>query len=135
MMARVTELLPSLLFVVVIGCGCATTEVEKTETITGTVTYPERIEMPLGAVVEVKLVEVHRGANRTIVEKNIANPGKLPVTFSLTYNPKEIRPGQQYAVQARIVDEGKAWYVTQTVNHHMRDGRIAHADVILQPAR
>ena len=115
--------------------GCTTTRVEKMETITGTVTYFQRIAMPPGAVVEVKLVEARKRKNKTIVEKKVMNPGQIPVPFTLAYTPKEMPPGRKYSVQARILVDGKAWYVTQTVNLQMRNGRIAHADIILQPAQ
>jgi len=121
---------------VLLASRCTTRPVEKMATLTGTVTCPQRIALPPDAVVEVKLVEVHGGGgNKTIVEKRISNPGNVPVSFSLGYDPKMIHPGRQYAVQARILSDGKPWYVTQTVNHQIRNGRIAHADVILQPAR
>ena len=121
---------------VLLACGCATsTPVEKMERLTGTVTYLQRIAMPPDAVVEVKLVEVQQGANKTIVEKRITNPSAVPVSFTLVYDPRAVHPGRQYVVQARILANGKPWYVTQTVNHQMSGGRIAHADVILQPAR
>jgi putative lipoprotein len=115
--------------------GCTTTRLEKMETITGTATYFQHIAMPPGTVVELKLVEAHKGKNRTIVEKKITNPGQVPVPFTLVYNPKQMRPDRKYAVQARILVEGKPWYVTQTVNHQMRNGRIVHADIILQSAQ
>lgn len=115
--------------------GCTTNRVEKMETITGTVTYLQRIAMPPGAVVEVKLVETHKDTNKTIVEKKISRSGQVPVPFTLVCHPKQVRPDRKYAVQARILVDGKPWYVTQTVNHQIRNGRIAHADIILQPAR
>lgn len=134
-MKRAAPCLVVLLLSLLALGGCITTRVEKMETITGTVTYFQRIAMPPGAVVEVKLVEAHKGANKTIVEKKITSPGQVPVPFTLVYNPKEMPPGRKYAVQARILADGKPWYVNQTVNHQMRNGRIAHADIILQPAR
>jgi len=115
--------------------GCTVTRVEKMETITGTVTFFQRIAMPPGAVVEIKLVEAHKRKNKTIVEKKIMNPGEVPVPFTLDCTPKKMPPGRKYSVQARILVDGKAWYVTQTVNLQMRNGRIAHADIILQPAQ
>jgi putative lipoprotein len=134
-MHRSAPCLVILLLVLLASGGCTTTRVEKMGAITGTVTYFQRIAMPPGAVVELKLVEAHKGANKTIVERKITSPGEVPVPFTLGYNPKEMRPDRKYAVQARILVDGKPWYVTQTVNHQMRNGRIAHADIILQPAK
>jgi len=132
---RAAPCLVILLPVLLATGGCSATRIEKMEAITGTVTYLQRIAMPPGAVVEVKLVETHKGANKTIVEKKISRPGQVPVPFALGYPPKEMRPDRKYSVQARILVDGKPWYVTQTVNHQLRNGRIAHADIILQPAK
>jgi putative lipoprotein len=132
-MHRAAPCLVPLLLSLLASGGCATTPVEKMETITGTVTYFQRIAMPPGATVELKLVEVRRGSNKTIVEKMIGNPAQVPVSFTLAYNSKKMASDRKYAVQARILVDGKPWYVTQTVNHQMRNGRIAHADIILQP--
>jgi len=133
-MHRTRDSLVALL-ITLLAAGCTTARVEKMETTTGTVTYLQRVAMPPGAVVEVKLVEAHKGANKTIVERKITSPGQVPVPFTLAYPPKKMRPDRKYAVQARILVDGKPWYVTQTVNHQMRNGRIAHADIILQPAQ
>ena len=133
-MRRTGICLVAMLFLL-LASGCATPPVKKMEVITGTITYFQRISMPPGAVVEVKLVEIRKGSNKTVVEKMISNPGQVPVSFTLAYDSKETAPDRKYAVQARILVDGKPWYVTQTVNHQIHGGRIVHADVILQPAR
>ena len=134
-MKRSAPCLAVLLLSLLASAGCTTTRVEKMERITGTVTYFQRIAMPPGAVVEVKLVEVHRRKNKTIVATKMTSPGQVPVPYALVYNPKEMRPDRKYAMQARILVDGKPWYVTQAVNQQMPNGRIAHADIILQPAK
>ena len=134
-MTRAAPRLVALLLALLASGGCTTTRVEKMETITGTVTYFQRIAMPPGAVVEVKLVEARKRKNKTIVATKITSPGQVPVPYTLVYNPKEMRPDRKYAMQARILVDGKPWYVTQAVNQQMRNGRIAHADIILKPAQ
>lgn len=116
--------------------GCATVE-ERTAQVRGTVTYRQRLAMPLNASVEVRLVDVTGGADPApvVAETTFRPAGQVPVAYVLSYPVSALQSGRQYAVQARILVDGRPWMVTATVNHVMDWGRIARADVVLQPAR
>ena len=57
--------------------------------VTGTVTYRERIAMPAGAVVEITIEDVSRvDAPATVVSAmRIDDPGQVPIRFDLGYDP------------------------------------------------
>ncbi len=130
----------SLLVVLGLGCllaaGCAS-PAEYTSMITGTVSYHQRIALPSNAVVEVKLVDLSLGeTNATVVaSRMIHGQTVLPMSYSLKYPRLAWLEGRQYAVQARVLVDGRPWMVPEAVNHVMANGRIARADVILRFAR
>jgi len=113
--------------------GCATWK-EKEASITGTVTCRQLIPIPTNAVVEVRLIE-RSGGQATLAECKMPAPRQWPIPFVLKCDLKRLAAGQQCAVQGSILVEGKPWMVTDTVNHFMEWGRIAHAEVFLQPTR
>jgi putative lipoprotein len=92
--------------------------VAATRTLSGIVTYRERIALPPSAVIEVKLVDVSRvdALSRTIAETSVKTSSQVPIPFRLTFQTDEIEPRRRYALQARIVVDGKLWFATTT--HH-----------------
>ena len=74
--------------------------------VTGHVTYRERIALRPGSVVTVKLVDVSRADVKATIlaEQRIENPATVPVPFQLDYDPDVIDGHMSYAVQAQIHD-------------------------------
>lgn len=72
--------------------------------VTGTVTYRERIAMPPGATVEITLEDVSRmDAPATVIGRTtIEEPGSVPVAFAVSYDPADIVETNSYGVRARI---------------------------------
>jgi putative lipoprotein len=113
-----------------------TLEAEQTPsvaTVTGTVTYRERIALSPNAVVEVTLLDVSRtGASAaTIGEQIIENPGQVPVAFEIEYDPADIDDGLTYAVQARITENGEPAFISDTVHSVITGGSPTHVDMVL----
>ncbi len=84
-------------------------------TVTGVVTYRQRIALPPKAVVEVKLQDVSRADAAAIVlnSQTIQTQGKqVPIPFSLKYDPAKINPSHSYAVSARILVDGKLHWIS-----------------------
>jgi putative lipoprotein len=108
-----------------------------TETITGTVTYRQRIALTPEAVVQVELRDVSRQdveaplVARRIIEK----PGQVPVAFTLDYDSGLIDPRHTYAVSARITDRGQLQFVTDTRFPVITNGAPSTADVVVVPVR
>ena len=90
--------------------GCS-----KTATVTGTITYMEKIAIPAeGVVVTVKIEDVSRADAPaiTIGQQVIENPGhQVPIPFEIEYNSADIDERYVYALRARIEVDGKLWFI------------------------
>jgi len=73
-------------------------------TVSGTVTYRERIALTPNAVLEVTLADVSRAdaPAEVLGRQVIESPGQVPISFSIEYDPADIQDNHTYAVQARI---------------------------------
>ncbi len=81
---------------------------DQSAVVSGVVSYQQRIALPKNAVVEVRLRNVSRTDTPPLAEQIInTNGAQVPIPFRLTYNPKQIKPDQIYAVQARILIDGR----------------------------
>lgn len=89
------------------GCGGKGAPAAPTEgQLTGTVVYRERMALPPGGRVEVRLEDVTEvGAPADeIASQTITTDGKqVPIAFELHYPLKSIQPTHRYAVRASIV--------------------------------
>ena len=107
--------------------ACASTApAERTITVSGSVTYRERIALPPTARIEVKLddVSLADAPSRTLASQRFAAEGKqVPFAFALTIDRADLDPRHSYAVSARITDaSGKLMFITDTRNSVAFDG-------------
>lgn len=103
--------------------------------VTGTVGYLQRIALPPGALITVKLVDVSRADAAAIVlgEQQIRADGKqVPFAFSIPYDPGRIDPRMSYAVQARIEDSGKLLFISDRHYPVLTGGAPDSVDLVLQ---
>lgn len=87
-------------------------------TVTGTVTYLERILLPPTAKVTVQLLDVSLAdaAATTLAEQVIDTAGQgPPYAYSLSYDPAAIKDNLSYSVRATITD-GEQLIFTSTTN-------------------
>jgi putative lipoprotein len=84
--------------------------------VTGDVFYRERIAMPEGAVVKVRVADASLAdaPADVIGEQIIENPGNVPVKYTVTYDAANIKPGNTYAVSARIEVNGQLMWISTT---------------------
>jgi ecotin len=110
---------------------------EKQATVSGTVYYLQRIALPPGASVEVKLVDISKQdvPAVTIAEKRITNPGQVPIPFELHYDPAKIDFGMTYAVQARIEQGGRLLFISTRVFPVITRGNPIHVEVKVDPVK
>ncbi len=86
--------------------------------VTGAVTYRQRIALPEGAVITVRLQDVSRQdvAATLISEQVITTAGEqVPVSFTLPYDPVQIDDRFTYSVSARIEIDGKLAWISDTM--------------------
>lgn len=91
------------------------------KTISGEVTYRERIALPPDAVLTVELADVSLAdAPASIIGKQVIDPaGQVPIRFSISFDPAVIRPNTKYALQARITVNDMIWFINDA--RHMID--------------
>lgn len=99
----------------------------------GTVFYRERIALPPGATVTVRLLDVSLAdaPSRTIAETTIRPRGQVPVPFVLRYDDRDIRPRRSYALSAEIRDRDRVLFTTTTRYSVLTGGRD-NTDLLLQ---
>ncbi|HWK65081.1 MAG TPA: YbaY family lipoprotein [Rhizobiaceae bacterium] len=85
-------------------------------TISGEVTYRERIALPSNAVLTVELADVSLAdAPASIIGKQVIDPaGQVPIRFTIKFDPAVIQPNTQYALQARITVDDTLWFINDT---------------------
>jgi putative lipoprotein len=81
-------------------------------TLSGEVTYQERIALPDGAVLRVKLIDLTAPGTPTRVEAEaaIASPGQVPLTFTLNFDDRALVAGNQHALIAEISGGLELWF-------------------------
>ena len=82
------------------------------ESITGTITYRDRSALPRDAVATVELREVLRSDLRpvTIARQTISPASRVPISFSIEYDPSEIDSRRTYVIDANITAAGRQIY-------------------------
>jgi putative lipoprotein len=117
------------------GCQRSDAPEEAIATVTGTVTYLQRIALPPDAEVQVTLddVSLQDAPSEKIAEQIIAEPGQVPIPFELTYDPKSIVPTHTYAVQARISQGDQLLFINTTAIHVITRGYPTRVEIVVQP--
>lgn len=106
--------------------------------LSGTINYRERIALPAGAVIDVKLQDVSRAdAPATVLAEQqiVTRSEQVPIPFKLEYNPADIQPGHRYTVGVRIEIDGKLRWITQTMHPVIHNGPTEGVEVWVGPVR
>ncbi|MBU0823530.1 MAG: YbaY family lipoprotein [Alphaproteobacteria bacterium] len=100
---------------------------EQPVSVTGQITYRERMALPPTAQIEIQLSDVSLmdAPSRTIAQQSFTADGRqVPFAFSLTVDQRPLDPRHSYAVSARITDaSGRLMFITDTRNSVTFDGR------------
>ncbi len=100
------------------GRAAAQSGTTQSGTISGHVVYRERMALPPGAVVSVKLVDVSLAdaPSRTLAETTVPAGAGSPIAYRLEYDSGEIKDRARYALQARITIGDRLLFINDT--HH-----------------
>ncbi len=92
--------------------GMASPALAAQVTLTGEVTYRERIALPEGAALRVRLIDTTAAGTPTRVEAQaaIAMPGQVPLTFTLNFDDRSIDPAHDHAIVAEIRSGLDLWF-------------------------
>ncbi len=133
-----------MLLLVILAVLLSDTKNDETEhekvTITGTVSYLQRIALPLDTtIVQVQLLDISKQDIRALVlgQQTITPEHQVPIPFAVSYNPEDIIPNHRYAIQARITDlDGTLRFTTTQVYSVITNGNPrSDVQVILQMVR
>ena len=122
---------------VVKDCKLAESVKKNPGTVSGTVTYLQRVALPPTAVIEVKLQDVSRAdAPATVIaEQKITAEGKqVPIPFELKFDPAKIDPKLRYTVSARIMVGDQLRFTSDTARPVLADGNSASdVEIVVKP--
>ena len=101
--------------------------------VTGTITYRERIALSPNAVVEVKLsdVSLQDAPSVTIEELTIRDPGQVPISFEIEYDPDDIDERFTYSIQVRIMEGDDLAFINDTAYDVITRDNPRHVDMVL----
>ena len=110
--------------------GCAEIGSRPEASVTGTVTYLERIALPDGALLRVTLLDMDAGP-APVAEVEIPQPS-VPVAFNLRYDPRAIDAARTYAVQAQIAAAGRLLFLTVDEHRVITGGAGRRVHIVLR---
>ena len=102
--------------------------------VTGTVTYRERLALTEGASLIVQLQDVSYAdaSAMLIARQTIPNPGQVPISFKVEYNRDDIEQRNTYAISARIVEsDGRLAFINDTAYEVITGGKPDRVDMLL----
>ena len=102
--------------------------------VSGSVTYRERLALTPGARLEVELrdTSLQDAAAPLVAEQVIENPGQVPIEFELGYNKDDINSRNTYSVQARIIEgDGRLAFINDTAYDVITRGNPGKVEMVL----
>jgi uncharacterized lipoprotein YbaY/uncharacterized membrane protein/membrane-bound inhibitor of C-type lysozyme len=106
--------------------GCAAGPSSLPATLVGTATYRERMALPPGATLEVRLedISVADASASVLVQRTFSIDGQVPIPFELGYQSDRIQATRRYGVRATIRDsDGRSMFTTTSHQPAFVDGR------------
>ena len=120
------------------GGPAGTTEVtsgrDPDSSVSGTVTYRERIALTPGArvIVELRDTSYADAAAPLVASQTITDPGQVPVRFNVPYNRDDIDPRNTYSVSARIIEsDGRLAFINDTAYDVITRGGPSRVEMML----
>lgn len=105
-----------------------------TASISGTVSFRERVTLLPQDEVEIQLLDVSRqDAPAEGIAKQIITPHRqMPVPFKISYDPATINPAHRYAVQARILRNGQVQFSNKSPCYVITHGHPNRVEMLLE---
>lgn len=125
-MKKVIALTTACLALLLAGCQSAQPKLEDSQlsSVTGTISYRERIALPPHALVTVTLQDVSLAdAPAKLIAKHRfeTNGYQVPYEFELSYDKNKIDERHHYSVSARIEVDGQLRFISDTMNSVITD--------------
>ena len=134
----------SIVLIASVACGSehdsstATVEVPSgrnpNASVSGTVTYRERLALSPGArlVVELRDVSYADAPSTLIARQTITDPGQVPIKFKVEYNRDDIDSRNTYSIKADIIEsDGRLAFTNDTAYEVITRGNPNKVDMVL----
>ena len=131
---RAQILLTAVVLAVAASCGVAGSVLGTGSSVTGTVTYSERIELTPGAtlIVQIRDTSYADASAELIAERVISDPGQVPIKFKVDYDPDDINSRNTYSVSARIEEsDGRLAFINDTAYDVITRGNPKKVNMVL----
>ena len=102
--------------------------------VSGTVTYRERLALTEGATLKVELrdTSLADAAAPLIASQTISGPGQVPIPFRVEYNKGDIDPRNTYSISASIIEsDGRLAFTNDTAYEVITRGNPNRIDMVL----
>ena len=134
----------SIVLIASVACGSehdsstATVEVPSgrnpNASVSGTVTYRERLALSPGArlVVDLRDVSYADAPSTLIARQTITDPGQVPIKFKVEYNRDDIDSRNTYSIKADIIEsDGRLAFTNDTAYEVITRGNPNKVDMVL----
>ena len=131
---KMTTLLAATIGLVATSCGLPVGVFGGNSSVSGTVTYRERIELTPGAtlIVQVRDTSYADASAELVAEQVISDPGQVPIKFNVDYDPDDINSRNTYSVSARIEEsDGRLAFINDTAYDVITGGHPKWVDMVL----
>ena len=131
---RAQILLAAVVLAVAASCGVAGSVLGTGSSVTGTVTYSERIELTPGAtlIVQIRDTSYADASAELIAEQVISDPGQVPIKFEVSYDRDDIDSRNTYSVSARIEEsDGRLAFINDTAYDVITGGNPKKVNMVL----
>ncbi|MFY0618295.1 YbaY family lipoprotein [Shimia sp.] len=117
--------------VVALSAGAGAADIRD---LTGSVAYREKIALPQGALVEVRLLDVSKMdvAATLLASQTLRPAGQVPVDYRLSYDDGMVLDSGRYAVSALIRVGDQVLWRSTTVHPALTRGAPAQVDIMLE---
>ena len=124
--------------IVVAGCGIPVILIllfaVRGPSVSGTITYRERIPLSPGAVVKISLNDTSYAdaPSELVTQQIITDPGQVPIDFRLPYPREAINSRNTYSISVRIEEaDGRLAFINDTAYDVITDGNPSRVDMVL----
>ncbi len=123
----------ALMAILAAGTAAGPASEAAAQALTGTATYAESVALPENAIFEATVRDVTRydRPSELIGRTRIEPIQEMPIRFAIPYDPRLIKLGNRYTIQARIIAGGRLLFATTDPIPVFEDGRPTPVDLLL----
>jgi len=123
-----------ILYFLIVSFFAVNISMAKEISIAGEAKYLDSLALPADAKFEVLLEDITlMDAPSVVLAKQIKSPaGQIPIVFTLDVDDEKIQLGQRYAVRAKVTQNNKLLYITDTLNQVFVGNDDQHLNLVMK---